>query len=236
MNNLVDLHTHSLFSKHAYSSVTENIEEAYNVGLKYYGITDHQFDHINFGADRQCFQNLEVVPSNYKGMHVLKGMEANVGEYFHEYVDFIDKYLDYAVASIHGYIYSSNHTIEENTIYYLQAIKTPKVKILGHADDGTFLSDYYEVIKACKENKVLVELNNSSIKPNGFRKNAYENMSTMIKICKELNCPVVMDSDAHIKYDIGRCERVYELAKDLGLKEDLIANINTDIIEDYFNI
>lgn len=40
---LADLHTHTLFSKHAYSTVKENIEAARNKGLSYIAITDHYF-------------------------------------------------------------------------------------------------------------------------------------------------------------------------------------------------
>ena len=40
---LADLHTHTLFSKHAYSTVKENLEAARNKGLSYIAITDHYF-------------------------------------------------------------------------------------------------------------------------------------------------------------------------------------------------
>ena len=40
---LADMHTHTLFSKHAYSTVKENIEVAKKRGLKYLAITDHYF-------------------------------------------------------------------------------------------------------------------------------------------------------------------------------------------------
>ena len=40
---LADLHTHTLFSKHACSTVKENIEAARNKGLSYIAITDHYF-------------------------------------------------------------------------------------------------------------------------------------------------------------------------------------------------
>ena len=36
-----DLHTHSIFSKHAYSTIKENIEIAKERKLKYIAITDH---------------------------------------------------------------------------------------------------------------------------------------------------------------------------------------------------
>ena len=39
---LADLHTHTLFSKHAYSTVEENIEAARNKGLSYIAITDQR--------------------------------------------------------------------------------------------------------------------------------------------------------------------------------------------------
>ena len=235
MINKADLHTHSLFSKHAYSSLTANIDEAYNVGLKFYGISDHQHDRFNFGADRYNFTNMGVIPSIYKGMRIFKGVELNIGAHLFEYIDFFSANCDYAVASIHAYDHGNNHSKEENTLYYLEAIKYPLIKILGHIDDGNHPCDYYEVIKACKNNKVLIELNNSSFKSK-FRLNGPLNQKKIIRICKELNCPVIIDSDAHIKYDIGNIQLAYDNAKECGLSDDLIANINTSIIDDYFNI
>lgn len=234
MINKVDLHTHSLFSRHAYSSLTENIERAYDVGLRYYGISEHQHDRFNFGADRNNFINLGVIPNIYKGMRIFKGVELNVGAYLKDYIEFYTSNCDYAVASIHAYDHGLDHSIEENTNYYLEAINYPLVKILGHIDDGHHPCDYYKVIKACKENKVLVELNNASFK-NDFRLNGPANQKKMIEICKELKCPVIIDSDAHIKYDVGEISLAYNHAKDCGLSDELIANVNTSIIDDYFN-
>ncbi len=236
MHNLVDLHTHSVFSRHAYSTVTENIDEALNKGLIFYGISDHQPDRFNFGANKNNFLNLAVIPEQINNLRILKGCEMNVGEYFNDWVSFFDGRVDYLIASIHSYDHGFNHTIEENTNYYLQAIRHPLVKILGHLDDGNHLSEYEVVIKECLKQKVLVELNNSSLSEKGCRLNSYENMSKMIKICKELNCPVILNSDAHIRYDVGNVDRAYNLAKDLGLKDELIANINTDLMKEYFNI
>ncbi len=235
MLNKADLHTHSLFSRHAYSSVTENIEEAFKKGLKFYGITDHQHDRFNFGADRHNFSNMAVIPSDYKGMKVFRGVEFNVGEYLSDFIDYYTRNCDYAVASIHTYDHGLSHTKQENTSFYLEAISYPLVKILGHIDDGNHPCDFYEVIKACKNNKVFVELNNSSFRGD-FRINTLENQTEIIKICKELNCPVIIDSDAHIKYDIGNFEICYDLAKELGLDDSLIANINTSLIDEYFKV
>ena len=234
MHNLVDLHTHSVFSKHAYSSITENIKEALDKGLLFYGISDHQADRLSFGADKEVFYNLNVIPSLIDNLHILKGVEMNVGEYFKDWIDFYNRRVEYAIGSIHSYDHGYHHTKEENTNYYLEAIKEPLIKILGHIDDGTNPCDYDVVIRACKENKTLIELNNSSLNPKGCRLNSYENMKEIIRICKEIKCPVIMNSDAHIMYDVGNVDRVYELAKELNLEDELIANINTEIIKEYF--
>ena len=39
MKALIDLHTHTLVSGHAYSTIKENVEAARLAGLKYIGIT-----------------------------------------------------------------------------------------------------------------------------------------------------------------------------------------------------
>lgn len=236
MKNLVDLHTHSVFSKHAYSTVTENIDEALKKGLIFYGISDHQPDRFDFGANKNSFLNLGVIPDRIGDLRILKGCEMNAGEYFNDWAPFFNERVDYLIASIHTYDHGLKHSITENTNFYLEAIRHPLVKILGHLDDGNHLSDYDVVIKECLKQKVLVELNNSSLSPNGCRLNSYENMSKMITICKDINCPVILNSDAHIRYDVGNVDRAYNLAHELGLKDELIANINTDILIDYFDI
>ena len=40
---IADMHTHTTFSKHAFSSVKENINAARERKLKYIAITDHYF-------------------------------------------------------------------------------------------------------------------------------------------------------------------------------------------------
>ncbi|MDO4500165.1 MAG: PHP domain-containing protein [Erysipelotrichaceae bacterium] len=236
MKNLVDLHTHTIFSNHAYSSLTENISEAYDVGLLYYGHTDHQPDNVGVGAHRHVFVNFKEVPKQIGNMRILNGIELNIGEDFAESVKQYTAKLDYAVASIHGYVHGFKHSKEENTNFYLEAINTPIVKILGHIDDGQHPCDYYTVIKACKENKVFVEINNSGLVPDSFRMNARENLKEILRICKELKCPVIMNSDAHIRYNVGRVDLALEVLKENDFPMELVANYNIDLFKDYFNL
>ena len=41
MKALIDLHTHTIVSGHAYSTVKENIEDAIKNGIKYLGLSEH---------------------------------------------------------------------------------------------------------------------------------------------------------------------------------------------------
>ena len=44
MKALIDLHTHTLVSGHAYSTIKENVEAARLAGLKYIGLSEHAPD------------------------------------------------------------------------------------------------------------------------------------------------------------------------------------------------
>ena len=46
---------------------------------------------------------------------------------------------------------------------------------------------------------MLLELNNTSLNPDGPRQGAFENDVKMLNICKELGVCISIGSDAHIK-------------------------------------
>ena len=83
-------------------------------------------------------------------------------------------------------------------------MENPYIDIIGHPDDGRYPLDYERVVKAAKATKTLLEINNSSLKPSGFRLNTKENDVKMLKLCKQYRVPVILDSDAHFADDVGR--------------------------------
>lgn len=236
--NLIDLHTHSVLSKHAYSSTTENIEYAVSNGLKYYGISEHQPDDKGVGAHKYAFKNCRrVTPRKINDTNILIGIELNITS------DGIDpcgvevEYLDYCIASMHGYAYSEKtHTYDENTSNYIKACKTPYVTIIGHLDYPSFPCDYEKVILAAKENNKIIELNDASLDPNGSRVGAREIDKTILKYCEKYKVPILMGSDSHIKYSIGNVDRCIELLEEINFPEELIVNYNEDLFKTYFKI
>ena len=146
MDNLVDLHTHSVLSKHAYSSLTENIDSAIEAGLKYLGISEHQSDPIGVGAHIYAFSNLSIIPPVYKGLRILKGIEFNILNDTDLDIEDIDlRPLDFGIASIHGFCYKDDGFIN-NTENVLRAMNNPHVLVMGHLDRGFYSMDYEKII------------------------------------------------------------------------------------------
>ena len=236
MNNLVDLHTHTVFSRHAWSTLTDNIDFALSKGMKYYGFSDHQpGDKKNMGADLPNIINVGIIPRKIGDLTILRGIEMNVGPNLEESYTNLSRQinnLDYAIGSIHLYDCPLNLGIDAYTNYYLEAINKPMIKILGHIDDGHYLPDYDVVIREAKAKNVLIEINNSSLNEGNYRLNSKENIIEILKICKEISAPIILNTDSHIKYSIGDVDNAFKICEELNFPHELIANINTDIIEE----
>ncbi len=89
--NLLDLHTHTVASNHAYSTLIENIFAAKAKGLKYLGVSDHapkmpDAPHIFY------FSNLRVIPPIIEGIRILKGAELNILNYNGD-IDLVERTL-----------------------------------------------------------------------------------------------------------------------------------------------
>ncbi|MGL6170157.1 MAG: phosphatase, partial [Fusobacteriaceae bacterium] len=67
MKTLVDLHTHTVVSGHAYSTLQENILSAKEKGLKYLGMSEHAPE-MPGGAHLFYFSNIRVVPREVDGV------------------------------------------------------------------------------------------------------------------------------------------------------------------------
>ena len=71
----LDLHTHTLVSGHAYSTIREMARMASEKGLKILGITEHA-PQMPGSCHEFYFQNLTVVPREMYGVRLLLGAMA----------------------------------------------------------------------------------------------------------------------------------------------------------------
>ena len=224
MKDVLDIHTHTLVSGHAYNSIMEMAHAASEKGLELLGITEHAPEMLG-GPHRFYFDNLKVMPREIDGMPVLFGTEINICDYEGK-LDLTEKTLknlDVVIASLHIPCVKPG-TREENTRAIAAALKNPYVNIIGHPDDGRYPVDMELSVYTAKEEHKLLELNNHSLDPSGSRCDARENDIQMLEYCKEYQQPIIMGSDAHCIWDIRNHELAVELIKETNFPEELVVN------------
>ncbi|WP_367566766.1 phosphatase [Lacrimispora sp.] len=233
MKDIMDLHTHTIASGHAYNTLYEMAKSASEKGLSLIGISDHS-PKMPGATHEFYFINFKVIPRKLFGINILMGAELNILDHTGR-VDLrrglLEK-LDYSIASLHEPCFKSG-TASENTNAYLGVIKNPLIQIIGHPDDGRFPVDYDTLVAAAAEHHTLLEVNSSSLHPLNPRKNARENYLTMLELCKRYRASIIIDSDAHIEADVGNHRQALELIKEVDFPEELIVNSSLERLLPY---
>jgi len=133
------------------------------------------------------------------------------------------KRLDICIAGIHSLCYTPG-TVEQNTSAVIGAIRNPYVKIITHPGDGTAELNYEPIVLAAKEHHTLLEINNSSLEPYREKATAPDNFKEILKLCKKYEQPVILGSDAHISFAIGKYDLIYPMLAETEFPEELIMN------------
>lgn len=224
----LDVHTHTIASGHAFSTLQEMAQAAADKKLQILGITEHAP-----GIPGTCapiyFRNLHVVPRRMYGVELLLGAELNILDY-QGTVDMGEAYfpmLDIKIAGIHSLCYTPG-TPDENTSAMIGAIRNPHVNIISHPGDGTALLHFEPIVQAAKTHHTLLEINNSSLNPVRKKEKARANNLEILSLCKQYEVPVILGSDAHISFDIARYDHIYELLQLTEFPPALIVNDKTD--------
>lgn len=236
MNIELDVHTHTLASGHAFSTLQEMARTAADKGLKLLGITEH-----TPGIPGTCnliyFRNLHVVPRHMYGIDLLLGAEINILD-IHGHID-LDEFhlnkLDLRIAGIHSLCYEPG-TREENTHGLVEVIRNPFIHIISHPGDGTAQLDFEPLVLAAKEHHTLLEINNSSLKPIRHKEEARGNNLEILRLCKRYEVPVILGSDAHISFDIANYQYALELVAETEFPEALIMNTSVQQFTYYLSL
>lgn len=236
MKILVDTHAHTLVSGHAYSTIKEMSLSAAQKGMEGLALTEHA-PQMPGSCGLFYFQNLKVVPKVMNGIQMLLGVELNImdNKGTIDLEPLLIKNLDIAIASIHTPCYGESRGIEENTNAYINAMKQPYINIIGHPDDGRYPIDYERLVLAAKEHQVLLEVNNSSLRANGFRVNAQENVSILLELCKKHNVYITVGSDAHVDVDAGCFDDALVKLESCDFPEELVVNTSFEKLKPFIN-
>ena len=224
MKLLMDTHTHSVASGHAYSTVDENLRWAAEKGLELVALTDHA-PGMKGTTGHAYFANLHVLPKELHGVRLLRGIELNIMD-FAGTVDMDEKVLsrlDLGIASLHMPCLAPGSR-KENTAALTKVMENPYVDIIGHPGDPRYDVDFKEVFRAAKETGTLLEINNTSLIPGGFRDGSQENVKAILRMSMELGSPVVLGSDAHFYTSVGDFSYALALMEEVGFPEELVLN------------
>lgn len=231
---IIDVHTHSIMSGHAYSTLTEMITEAQRKGLKIFGLSEHT-PGLPGACNEIYFRNLHVVPRQWGDTRVLLGAELNILDYKGT-LDLEELYypmMDYRIAGIHKLCWQPG-TKDENTEGMINVIRNPWINIISHPGDGTAELNFEPIVLAAKEHHTLLEVNNSSLKPvRGKTALSIPNNLEILRLAKKYEMPVILGSDAHITFDIANYEYIAPLLNETEFPDELIVNDKPDLFLSY---
>ena len=225
-----DLHTHTVASQHAYSTVGELVEQSRNLGMDFIAITDHGPEMLD-GAIRHHFLCLSGLPDIADGIRLYKGAEVNIKS-FKGRLDLDSQVLsklDFVIASYHVEAIEPGSE-EDNTEGWLNAISNKYVDCLGHAGNPVYPFDHETVVKALRAEGKILEINaNSPVVRKGSEKNCID----LIKLCRKYDVPVVATSDAHHKWNVCNVQASLTMLEELDFPQEMILNSSKEAIDAY---
>ncbi|MCL2000019.1 MAG: PHP domain-containing protein [Planctomycetes bacterium] len=229
---MVDTHTHTVLSGHAWSTLRENAVAAAKKGLYGFCLTDHAHALPGSGPFfRTAAQRM--LPVIMEGVRIYSGVEANIVN-LDGGLDVDDKQLfatEFCIGSLHD-LCTKPGTSSENTNAFIGALRHPCVDILGHIDDYRTPNEFSVVVSEAGRLGKLVEINNNSIL---IRRGGRERVEELARLCAVLGTRVAVASDAHLDDMVGSVTPALELLERIGFPEELIVNRSADAFKEYLN-
>lgn len=256
VQNLCDTHTHTLYSRHAYSTIYENVQAAKAAGLELLGSTDHVSDMLFPQAtltqasvrDFQFFDNYTAWPRVWDGIRLLHGCEVDIrgldGQLYGDTCpinsDIVGRPLehpttlservfarcDYVIASVHLDDFAQHATVAEGTQMYLNVLQRDQVLMIGHAGRSGVAFELDTVIKEVARLHKIFEINEHSLQIQQDTTKA--TCRKIAETCAELGCQVALNTDAHICSAIGQTSAATALLDEIHFPTELIATRSAD--------
>ena len=234
----IDLHTHTVASGHAFGTVYENAKGAKANGIELLAITDHG-PAVPGSACKTYFICGDRIPKVIEGVRILFGAEANIvnNEGKLDLPDKVLKKLDIVMIGFHkncGYI---DQGIEKNTEALIKAMQNPYVKMMSHPYGSKMKINIEKVTKEAMKKNILLEINASYFFTNKIKNEEILNkLKIMVRILKDNNKKMIISSDAHSPYEIGKFDSVIDRFDELGISEDDLLNNDKEAVLKFFNI
>lgn len=227
-----DLHTHTIASGHAFSTVKEMVEHAAVKGLKMIAITDHGIN-MPGGPHEYYFSQIMGLPNFICGVEILKGVEANIID-INGNLDMpvrILQNLDLVLAGFHTDTGYYGDSVELNTRALIATIQNPYVHIITHPGNPEFPVDIEKVVQAAKMSGKALEINNNSFSLS--RPGSVPRCNQLAKIAAGTETMITINSDAHNCFAVGKCDDALDAATKAGIKPNKVLNTSAQFVREY---
>lgn len=243
---LADLHTHSIFSLHAYSTVQENIYMAKKNKMKYIAITDHFYQDgtvLNKKNEVNRIKHMERNINRDKNIHVVAGAEFNIGQDVQCWYDL--KNIKWRPIGLHNsFCDIKNLTLEE--LYQLFEKSSEHHNVFAHIERGinkiicdknNELSDdekdfFGKMIILSKEKNIFLEVNENSLSDD--KKGNISRCKYWLRLAKENGNNISLGTDAHYSENVGVFKNSIDLLNEVDYPKKLILNCDSSQMKSIF--
>lgn len=223
MNIVADMHTHTIASGHAYSTLNEMAAEAARKGLLAIAVTDHG-PALPGGPHMYHFGAMRFFPESISGVRIFRGIEANILD-IRGTLDLPESYLhklDFVMAGLHEGCGWDGEGSGRNTEAVINAMENPLVKAISHPGNPIFPLDYEAVVAGARRTGTALEMNNTSFSIS--RKGSRPNCEKLARLIALHGAQVAIGSDAHIAQMVGVFDDAVAVVEEAGIPEAQVIN------------
>lgn len=217
-------HVHTEYSDGS-GTIEEMVVAALDRGYRYLGISDHSqsafyANGLKEPRIRQQWAEIEAVQNAYPGIHIFRGIEADIlPDGTMDYPDDLLSQFDFVIASVHSRF---NLSEDDQTRRVCRALANPYVTMLGHPTGRLLLSrpgyrlNMAHVLETARTHGKVMEINGS--------RHRLDLDWRDIRVGKALGLKFSVNPDAHAVDELDNVRLAVNVAQKGGLVEEDIVN------------
>lgn len=248
---IADMHTHTVFSKHAFSTLQENIEAACKMGMRYMVSCDHYFnDGTEIEKKNEINRILYIAQRanpNPQNVYVINSVECNLEQPMRQSLKerLNSGYIKYRPVGLHSwFLPREERSLHEILMDFCEEQKKYNYNVFVHIEreldriaHGRYgktmhpelMPFFEEIVDYAKRNHVWLEVNEASLTQDNCGNR--ERMLAWLSLARENGNPIVLGSDAHFSAEVGRFSNTVDILNSIDYPKELIMNCNKEQIE-----
>jgi putative hydrolase len=214
-----DYHLHTTYSSNGFSTLSEYIEDAKMKGFKEIAITDAcRWDKDIDGY----FRNFSQLPDTINGIRVRKGIESYIlpnGQLTTSFETL--RHMSWVTACLSRYKGYRPDVDYTRVIHEIISDSRFNVKVLGHVSNWVGVMPLDGIIRHCKNNGVLIEVDSGFV----HSPDEIEKAEELLALCRKYEARVIINSAARHTSELGEFYMLFIPLTQLEFPDELIYNL-----------